>query len=179
MGSLRVLRQGHCRHPAYHDAGTRQKPRSSDVTPMLVIATRVAIGGLLIIAAAYDIRSFRIPNAIPLGLMLLFAGTWMLGVQDALSPHALSFGLASAGGIALFLANAWGGGDTKLASAMALFLTPSELMRFLLIAALAGGVVSLVIMARSRQRVPTANTETRVPYGIALAVGGLDWCLNG
>jgi prepilin peptidase CpaA len=146
---------------------------------MLVIATRMAIGGLLIIAAAYDIRSFRIPNVIPLLLALLFAGTWAVGAQGALTPHALSFACAGVVSVALFLANVWGGGDTKLTAAMALFLTPTELGRFLLVAALVGGVVAATILIVRRRNAAPTTRNTPLPYGVALAAGGLDWCVLG
>lgn len=146
---------------------------------MLVIATRVTIGGLLILAAAYDLRSFRIPNLIPLALVLLFVGTWGLGGNGALTPHALSFVCASVVSIGLFIANVWGGGDTKLASALALFLTPTDLGRFLLIVALVGGAVAVAILIVRRSAAVPADRHTPMPYGVALAAGGIDWCVLG
>jgi prepilin peptidase CpaA len=145
--------------------------------PMLVIATRFAIGALLVVAAAYDLRSFRIPNPIPVALIALFAVSAAIGVQGTLSPHFASFGIASLLGFGLFAGHIWGGGDTKLISAFALFLTPSDLGRFLLVTTLVGGVIALLVLLAERMANDPRMDRVSIPYGLALAIGGLDWCL--
>ena len=144
---------------------------------LLAIATRFAIGALLVIAAAYDLRSFRIPNPIPLALIALFTLSVVIGVEGALPPHIVSFGIASLVGIGLFAGHIWGGGDTKLTSAFALFLTPGDLSRFFLVTTLTGGVIALLVLIAKRMGNEPRMKCASIPYGLALAVGGLDWCL--
>ncbi|HLO78065.1 MAG TPA: hypothetical protein VK196_16545, partial [Magnetospirillum sp.] len=60
------------------------------------------------------------------------------------------------------------GGDAKLMAAAALWSGFFAMPRFALVMAVAGGVLALVMLiARGRR--------ARVPYGVAIAVAGLDW----
>jgi prepilin peptidase CpaA len=143
---------------------------------MSVILPQFAVGLLLIAAAAADVRSLRIPNVIPLTLAALFVLTAAAGLQQPLLPHLTSFGIASVLSLALFIGNIWGGGDTKLTAAVALFLVPAELLRFALVTSVSGGLLAVALLvARHRQ---TAAAKTHMPYGVALAAGGLDWCVR-
>jgi prepilin peptidase CpaA len=64
-----------------------------------------------------------------------------------------------------------GGGDVKLAAALALWFSPVSILKFLVLMSLAGGVLTLAVLAWHRAR----NREGRpeVPYGVAIAFGGL------
>lgn len=144
---------------------------------MLVIVTRTAIGALLVAAAVNDFRTLRIPNAIPLALMGMFCVSVTVGLQQEWPSHLTSFGIASAVSVPLFFAQVWGGGDAKLSSAFALFLSPHQLERFALIVALAGGVLAITILIARRLVAAPWTQRPELPYGVALAVGGLDWVL--
>lgn len=135
-----------------------------------------ALGGLawcgaLIIIATIDLLIQRIPNALtfPLALAAL-----------ALAPFGPGLPAAAAGGLAaggLALAGWWlgnrngkhgiGFGDVKLAGLIGIVLGPAPALQALLIAALAGGVIALTLLARGR------NRAERFAYGPALTLGAV------
>jgi prepilin peptidase CpaA len=87
---------------------------------------------------------------------------------------------ALAVGLGLFAARAMGGGDVKLIAAIALWAGPALVLPFLFVVALAGGALSLVMLSAARLRpvlvreaVPQPLSALRVPYGVAVAAGGL------
>jgi prepilin peptidase CpaA len=85
----------------------------------------------------------------------------------------------------VFFARGWiGGGDAKLAAAIALWFGFEHLMTYLLYASLFGGLLTLVIMRFRIMPLPAALAEQEwikrlhridggVPYGIALAAAAL------
>ena len=77
-------------------------------------------------------------------------------------------------GMVLFAQGVMGGGDVKLMAAMGFWLTTTTLAPFLLIMAMAGGVLALgvVLTVTLSHRDATAAVPT-VPYGVAIAVSGL------
>jgi prepilin peptidase CpaA len=151
---------------------------------------------LLLLAAASDVWRRRIPNAV----------NGAIGVAGLLAQAAaggwVSLGSGLAAG-ALTIALLWlpwmtgriGGGDVKLAGAAAVWLGLAALPAYLLLAAVAGGVLGLVSYALSTRaarqairanlaasaatvRLPQAplhgtNGRLSVPYGTAFAVAGL------
>ncbi|HYH17400.1 MAG TPA: prepilin peptidase [Azospirillum sp.] len=152
----------------------------------LVLAAAAA---LFVFAAIGDVRRYLIPNAFSLGLAALF------GVYAFLTPAGLSWpGHLTAGtaafavGAGLFYMGAMGGGDVKLLAAAALWAGPQGLADLLLVVAVAGGAVALVMLAAARlSRTPAtapsgdaapSAAKQRVPYGVAIAAGGL-WSLAG
>jgi prepilin peptidase CpaA len=70
-----------------------------------------------------------------------------------------------------FYAGMMGGGDVKLAAALALWFSPFATVKFLVLTSLAGGVLTLAVLVWHRAR----NREGRpeIPYGVAIAFGGL------
>lgn len=132
--------------------------------------------GLLICAAISDIRSYTISNA----LCVLVALSYCLYAFTGPSEASAAVGVAGAVlivGTGLFAANVMGGGDVKLIAAAALWAGPHYIFPFLLITALAGGMLSLAVMLRPRlyqlagRTVDTSNLD--VPYGVAIAAGGI------
>jgi len=85
----------------------------------------------------------------------------------------------------VFFARGWiGGGDAKLAAATALWLGFDQLLNYLVIASLIGGVLTLLILRFRLMPLPTFLAEqdwakrlhrmdTGIPYGIALALAAL------
>ena len=64
--------------------------------------------GLIAVAAASDVRSFRIPNAVPVALALTFLATLAVSGNWAVLPGALAAGgLALAAGWALQAGGVW------------------------------------------------------------------------
>src|SRR3954470_5720200 len=117
---------------------------------MIVILTRLAVGVALILAAHSDLKSMRIPNAIPIALTFLFIASASLGYQDPLLPHVICFTVAGLIGVALYAGNVWGAGDTKLMAAIAIFMTPVELARFGLVTSLVGGLIATTVLIKRR-----------------------------
>jgi Flp pilus assembly protein protease CpaA len=105
---------------------------------------------LLLAAAAADLWRRRIPNAINAALGL----SGLLAHASARGWGAVGSGLA-AGVITLALLwvpwlKRWvGGGDVKTASGAAVWIGLSDLLEYLLLAAVAGGVVALIYYALS------------------------------
>ena len=67
-----------------------------------------------------------------------------------------------------------GGGDVKLAAALALWFAPGDTVRLIILMSLAGGLLTLVVLGVHRARKKEGRPE--VPYGVAIAFGGL-WLL--
>jgi len=85
-------------------------------------------------------------------------------------------------GFAFFAARFVGGGDAKLFAAVALWFGFGDLLSYVLIASLAGGALTLLILALRRVPLPVtgrpwlmrlADPRAGIPYGVALAVGAL------
>ncbi len=150
------------------------------------IATGVlfAFAGLLVYAAVEDVRRLIIPNTLSAAVGALFPAYALsaAGPVDWLGALAVGAG-ALAVGFLLFARGFIGGGDAKLLAATALWAGPPLLLTFLLVTSMAGGAVALAMLAyyRLRRRVvasgdaalerPAAKFE--LPYGVAIAVGGL------
>jgi prepilin peptidase CpaA len=129
---------------------------------------------LLVAAAVIDIRTFTISNALNLAVALLAPLYW-LSIALPLWPEvAIQLGLGV--GVFILLAGAFyagmmGGGDVKLAAALALWFSPASTLKFLVLMSIAGGVVTLVALALHRLR--KSAGRPKIPYGVAIAFGGL------
>ncbi|WP_127144403.1 A24 family peptidase [Pelagibacterium montanilacus] len=141
---------------------------------------------LMIAAAVSDLLTMRIPNLLVLGTGVAFVivaplaglglATMGMHLVAALLVLAVTFGLFAAGWI--------GGGDAKFAAAAALWVGFELLLPYLLIAGVAGGLLTLVLLLARRFSLPARlvtvgwidrlhQPKTGVPYGIALAAAGL------
>lgn len=141
---------------------------------------------LLILAAISDVLSLTIPNWLCALLAVLFLPAALL---VHLPPVALATHLACgftvlAASFLLFQFGWFGGGDAKLAAAAALWLGWDKLPVFLLQTAIWGGVLSLLVLLLRSLRLPPmlmrqsfvarlADPTGGIPYGVALALGGL------
>lgn len=129
---------------------------------------------LLVVAAVIDVRTFTISNRLNLGVALMAPLYWWsahlplwpdIGMQVAIAAGVFAL-LAVA-----FYAGMMGGGDVKLAAALALWFSPQSTLRFLVFMSIAGGVLTLVVVGLHRLKKKPGKPE--VPYGVAIAVGGL------
>jgi prepilin peptidase CpaA len=133
-----------------------------------------ALAVLLVVAAVIDVRTFTISNRLNLTVALLAPLYWL---SVALSPWpGVAIQLAAAGTVFLILAAAFyagmmGGGDVKLAAALALWFSPIVTIKFLVLMSLAGGVLTLAVVAWHRAKRREGRPE--IPYGVAIAFGGL------
>ena len=137
-------------------------------------------------AAASDLLTMRISNKL---VLLLAAGFCLvaLGVNIPLQQFGLQLGsafLVLVVGFTLFAFRFIGGGDAKFAAATALWLDWHLMPQFLVYAGLLGGALTLAILAlRGLPLMPVLarhawlerlhDKQSGVPYGIALALGGM------
>lgn len=159
----------------------------------MTAATTLLFGGFLVAAALEDVRTRRIPN----GLVVALATTGLLisalGYGDARTLKDGILGIAV--GLVLwvpFFGLGWlGAGDVKLFAASGAWLAPGTTLIAAVVAALVGGLVSLVWMLRlygsrgTTDRValgvtfgPAAfggtldpRSARAIPYGVSLAIG--------
>jgi prepilin peptidase CpaA len=151
-----------------------------DLAILTVFPAAVAFAGCM------DLFTMTIPNRVSLALvagfavLAPFAG---LTGSDMLS-HLGAGLLVLAMGILLFIPGWFGGGDAKLAAAVALWLGFGHIVEYLLAVALLGGAMAGVFMAMRAHPLPIAlSTQTwavrlhggrsGIPYGLALAAGAL------
>ena len=129
----------------------------------------------LVAAAASDMRSYEIPdtaNAV-IGTLYLVYATTAPGHIDVAGACIVAF-VVFLVGAGLFATGAIGGGDVKLLSVTALWAGPGLIMPFLFATAMSGGVLSLTVLLRAQFAGRAAiDAKPRVPYGIAIAAGGL------
>jgi Flp pilus assembly protein protease CpaA len=163
------------------------------VTFPVPFAQLAPLGACLTAAVVWDIKSRRIPNTVSglVAVMGLAAQLWSGGAPEALSGIAAGvivvaalFGFWNKGGI--------GGGDVKLAGAVAIWMGLHCLPIYMLATALAGGATSAVCWLRSQRSVrdeirvnltltvlqgsvpslaPAAAGRISVPYGVAIVAG--------
>jgi prepilin peptidase CpaA len=139
----------------------------------VVVALRLILAVLLVVAAIGDIRTRIIPNWLNAAIALLAIPYWLaLGLDG----HAMliQIGLCFAILALFFLCFAigmMGGGDVKLLAALALWMPLGKMATLLIWMALAGGVLTLAMMLIHRLRKNTVKLE--VPYGVAISVAAL------
>ena len=137
----------------------------------------VLLAAMLVWAAVVDVRTFTISNKLNLAIALMAPlFWWATGVDlwpDAAIRVAVAVGVFILFAIA-FQLGAMGGGDVKLAAALALWFAPGDTVRLIILMSLAGGVLTLAVLGLHRARKKEGRPE--VPYGVAIAFGGL-WLL--
>ena len=142
---------------------------------------------ILVVAAIIDMRTFTISNELNATVALLAPLYWWSVGLPFWPDAAIQIGVAVAvfGALAIaFYIGMMGGGDVKLAAALALWFTPGSTVRFLVIMSLAGGLLTLVVLIRHRFKHRSTTSENsqkevekpEVPYGVAIAIGAL-WIL--
>lgn len=141
---------------------------------------------LMALAAVSDLFTMRISNKLILVLIAGFAVVALLmGLPlDQLGMH-LGVGVAVLLVTLVLFSLGWiGGGDAKLAAAISLWLGLGLTLPFLVYAALFGGILTLIVLGMRALPLPQPlatvgwvqrlhNANNGVPYGIALAIGGL------
>ena len=101
---------------------------------------------------------------------------WGTGI-DLWPDAAIRVGVAVAVFLLLALAfqlGAMGGGDVKLAAALALWFAPGDTLMLLVLMSLAGGVLTAIVMIE--HKIKKIQGRPEVPYGVAIAFGAL-WLL--
>ncbi|MCM5556575.1 prepilin peptidase [Pleomorphomonas sp. JP5] len=138
------------------------------------------------VAACYDLLTMQIPNRFPAALAIVFVALALLiGLPlPTIGLHVVvGIGLL-VGTFALFAFGYLGGGDAKLASAIALWLGIEQALPFLILTALFGGALSLAILSFRSLPLPgfmlgwtpaqrLHEKGAGIPYGVAIAAAAL------
>lgn len=133
---------------------------------------------LLIVAAVWDLRTRTIPNSLNAAVALLAIPFWWATGVDPWPGAAIQIAMAAAvfGMFAIaFAFGGMGGGDVKMVAAVALWLPPGAVLMLLVIMSLAGGLLTLVMLAR--HRMAKSPHQLEIPYGVAIAFAGL-WLIS-
>ena len=132
---------------------------------------------MLLWAAVIDIRTRTIANRLNLTIALMAPLFWWATGVDLWPDVAIRVAVA----IAIFLLFAlafqlgmMGGGDVKLAAALALWFPPGATVLLIVLMSLAGGVLTVIVMIEHKIKRNQGRPE--IPYGVAIAFGGL-WLL--
>jgi prepilin peptidase CpaA len=137
-------------------------------------------------AASSDLLTMTISNRLVLALAGAF---FVLAVPVGLSlpeigSHVLAAAIVLAGAFVCFARGWIGGGDAKIAAAIALWFGFDQVMPYLLYASLLGGVLTILILKFRTGPLPASlcgyawiqrlhDNNSGVPYGIALAAAAL------
>lgn len=156
----------------------------------------------MVIAVAWDLRAWRIPNYVTfpaalagIGFHVAVAG--LAGLKTSVLGLALGLGLL----FIPFMLGGMGGGDVKLLAALGAWLGPKGILFATLYSGLAGGVIALAYMVVSgegtfksmkviyedlvyfvtfRDRPPgPVRGKRRIPYSVAIALGTLGFIFLG
>jgi prepilin peptidase CpaA len=153
--------------------------------------------GFFAVAAYGDIRTLRIPNALvgsvaALGVLRLV----VIGDPNAAMQTTAATAIVFIVAFLLFWRNLIGAGDAKLIAAAALLVGYNNLLNFLFVMGLCGGLVSLVVLVTQRRSSPKlarqiplgdvvgtvatlgqlpalSKARVAIPYGVAIAGGGI------
>lgn len=140
----------------------------------------ILLAVLLLMAAWTDIRTRTISNELNAAIALLAVAFWWVAGEALWPDVALRIGVALAIFALfalLFMLRMMGGGDVKMIAALALWLPLPALFAMLTVMALAGGAIAGGLLIRQRWR-PNAD-RPEIPYGVAIAIGGLWVIANG
>ncbi len=139
-----------------------------------------ALSPVLIAVAIKDLSELRIPNALVIVAVMIFAVSsgWLPfdELANRLVAAAITFGIL----LLLFAGRFVGGGDVKMLPALVLFVPPTHWTDFgaLLATALVIGVIGICIArAAVSRRVPTGwlalDRPGTFPMGVSIALSGL------
>jgi len=147
---------------------------------------------LLSVAGWNDLLSRRIPDPVCIALAAVGVAARGAAGIEALAWSGALAALVFTVMVPTHAMGALGGGDIKLSAAFALGLSPAGLYGFLVMTALAGGILAMLHLALRRlprpphcpagawlpRRVWTAERwrarqPASLPYGIAIAAGGI------
>jgi prepilin peptidase CpaA len=154
---------------------------------MLLDAIRLLLfPAAMAFAASSDLLTMTISNRVSL---LLVGGFFLLAVWTGMPPVDMAIHVGAAFVVLvvafIFFAQGWiGGGDAKLAAAIALWFGFDQLLIYLLYASLFGGLLTFFIirfrlmplpdiLARQQWVNRLHRMDEGVPYGIALAAAAL------
>jgi len=138
------------------------------------------------LSSASDIRFLKIPNWHPGVIIISFFPAYFLAPEGffPLWQHIAAMGIMFIVSYGMFHFNVMGGGDSKLATAVSLWLGLKLMLPFMLYMAIAGGVLGIATILMQKKKPfknPIEQTwfskaqqgVNEVPYGIAITMGYL------
>jgi prepilin peptidase CpaA len=154
---------------------------------MVYAAIFVIFPFCMVFAAVSDLLSMTIANRVSLLLIAAFAVLAPLTGMDwtTYGWHFVAGALVLAVTFGIFAIGGMGGGDAKLMTGTAVWMGFGfSLLDYLLIAAMLGGVMTLLILVFRKSALATlhgqnmflrhlSDESTGIPYGIALGAAGL------
>jgi prepilin peptidase CpaA len=184
----------HLPFSSHIDRSTVCLPSSAKLTQALFRVVRAVLEFLLFLsfpaalafAGAMDLFTMTIPNRISIGLIIAFVVAAILAPLgwNELASHVGAGVLMLVIGVAMFSFGLLGGGDAKLLAAAALWFGFEALLQFLVLVSVAGGLLVIAILIYRSLSIPywlsnqawavrLHGKSGGVPYGIAIAIGGL------
>lgn len=153
---------------------------------MIEYALFLVFPAALAFAGAMDLVTMTIPNRISIALIVGFVVAAIVARMGwwELASHVGAGALMLVIGFGMFARGWLGGGDAKLLAAVALWFGFDQLLPYILLAAVAGGLLAIVLLAYRKFTPPLWLTRqawamhlhdqrTGIPYGIALAAAAL------
>lgn len=141
---------------------------------------------LIIIAAIGDFLTMKIPNwlNVLVGVSFFGAAIYVGMPLEQIGWHVAAGVIVLVIGFGLFAAGFIGGGDAKLLAVAAMWLGMEQLILFLLVMSIAGGLLAVVMKLWWWIRLETEmrgfkwfksklKSSIDLPYGVAIAVGAL------
>jgi len=152
----------------------------------LSIALLAVTVAVCFLSSASDIRFLKIPNWHPGVIIIAFFPAYFLTPEGffPLWQHIAAMGIMFVVSYGMFHFNVMGGGDSKLATAVSLWLGLKLMLPFMLYMAIAGGVLGIATILMQKKK-PFKNPieqswfskaqqgVNEVPYGIAITTGYL------
>lgn len=135
---------------------------------------RIALLALLLITAAViDFRTFRIPNWLTAGGLLIGLALNTAGSIRALDGLLWALGGAAVGLailLPLYLLRVMGAGDVKLMAMVGAFLGLSQIMPALLFVFVTGGIAAIVFALANKKLARLAANLRNIVQGVAFSV---------
>ncbi len=144
-----------------------------DLLPLVLIAPLLAWG------AWSDLTRMKIPNALSLAAVAVFAATAAVAPADDLLPR-LAIAAAVLGiGLVSYIFGLFGGGDVKMLSALLLFVPVSTLPLFAYV--FSASMLAGITIVLALRRLPSAHRpgwksvsgSTGFPMGLSIAMAGI------
>ena len=144
----------------------------------LSTALLIGLGITLIVAAVIDWRTFIISNKLNAAIALTAPLFWWAAATPLWPNVAMQIAAAVVVFIVLtgaFAIGMMGGGDVKLAAALALWIPLPSILHFLVAMSIVGGLLTLGLLVAHRVRQQPGRPK--IPYGVAIASGA--WVILG
>jgi prepilin peptidase CpaA len=151
---------------------------------MIVTLCIAIVFVVTLMACVSDARSLRIPNLYSVVVLAAFGVAYLASPENfqPLWNHFLALGIIFAVTYLMFMAGMMGGGDSKFASALAIWIAAKGVMVFVFWMAVMGGVIGILTLWMKKKK-PFRNPppgswmaaaqkgENKIPYGIAISFG--------